>query len=449
MNMTVEGLTSSSESSISCLTSGLQPLAEFLTFKDLGRDLSCSFPYLIASLSIYGYRKLRSYTRPFFDGTDFPNWKFCMENYLDMDGVNLWDIVLSGYKAPTKEQDGIEVPWPRNEWTREQTLANGFNRKAICVIISSLCKEEQYRVQHCTIAKEMWKILGNYHEGTIQVQNKKVELLISEYESFKNKPNETITEITNRLLSITTNLKKLGKHYTLGEINGKILRSLDILDWHPKITAIEESSNIKNLRTDELIGNLFFHEMTYIKEINNLKKAQDEKNKGIALKAKAIESKVEKELNMSDDEDDEDIVLMAKRVREWKLRKKDQFKKYEQKGDSSNFKKPFTPKNESSNPSPRRDVTCYGCEKKGLAATWDDEVEDSDNECQEEDRANLCFMAFEEESTPKVPKKTVSHKTLWYVDSGCSRHMTGQISNFANLKSIDGGSVTFGDDAKG
>ncbi|XP_050217107.1 uncharacterized protein LOC126667985 [Mercurialis annua] len=307
--------------------------------------------------------------------------------------------------------------------SREQTLANGFNRKAICVIISSLCKEEQYRVQHCTTTKDMWKILGNYHEGIIQVQNKKVELLISEYESFKNKPNETITEITNRLLSITTNLKKLGKHYTLGEINGKILRSLDILDWQPKITAIEESSNMKNLRTDELIGNLLLHEMTYIKEINNLKKAQDEKNKGIALKAKAIESKIEKELNMSDDEDDEDMVLMAKRVREWKLRKKGQFQRYEQKGDSSNFKKPFTPKNEPSNPSPIRDVTCYGCgkpghtkpdcrvgakrtfpikEKKGLAATWDDEVEDSDNECQEEDRANLCFMAFEEESTPKV-----------------------------------------------
>ena len=35
------------------------------------------------------------------------------------------------------------------------------------------------------------------------------------------------------------------------------------------------------------------------------------------------------------------------------------------------------------------------------------------------------------------------------MDSGCSRHMTGDKSNFINLKFKDGGNVTFGDDSKG
>jgi len=32
---------------------------------------------------------------------------------------------------------------------------------------------------------------------------------------------------------------------------------------------------------------------------------------------------------------------------------------------------------------------------------------------------------------------------LWYVDSGCSRHMTGDRSNFLSLTAFDGGSVAF------
>ncbi|XP_050217661.1 uncharacterized protein LOC126668514 [Mercurialis annua] len=339
--------------------------------------------------------------RPFFDGTDYPNWKFRMENNLDMDGVNLWHMVLDGYVAPTQDLNG----------------ANALNRKAICVIFSSLCREEQGRVQHCTTAHDMWKILENYHEGTVQVKNKKVELLIGEYEGFKNKPNETVTETTNRLFGITTNLKKLGKHYTLGEINGKILRSLPLLDWQPKITAIKESHDIRNLRTDELIGNLLLHEMTYMKEIQELKKSQEEKTKGIALKAKEIESKVEEELNASDEE----MVLLSKKVREWRTRKKSQVQKYEQKGESSNFKRSSNSKQET--PTPRRDVTCYcfgkpghtrpECrqgqrksfqkDKKGFITTWDDENDyQSDEDCQEEARANLCFMALVDESPSEV-----------------------------------------------
>ncbi|XP_050238368.1 uncharacterized protein LOC126687857 [Mercurialis annua] len=359
--------------------------------------------------------------RPFFDGTDYPNWKFRMENYLDMDGVNLWHMVLDGYVAPTQELNGAIIPWPRKDWTKDQVLANALNWKAICVIISSLCREEQGRVQHCTTAHDMWKILENYHEGTVQVKNKKVELLIGEYEGFKNKPNETVTETTNRLFGITTNLKKLGKHYTLGEINVKILRSLPLLDWQPKITAIEESHDIRNLRTDELIGNLLLHEMTYMKEIQELKKSQEEKTKGIALKAKAIESKVEEELNASDEEDDEEMVLLSKKVREWRTGKKSQVQKYEQKGESSNFKRSSNSKQET--PTPRRDVTCHGCgkpghirpecrqgqrkpfqkDKKGFITTWDDESDyQSDEDCQEEARANLCFMALVDESPSEV-----------------------------------------------
>ena len=40
-------------------------------------------------------------------------------------------------------------------------------------------------------------------------------------------------------------------------------------------------------------------------------------------------------------------------------------------------------------------------------------------------------------------------KKPWYLDSGCSRHMTGDKSLFQELDRKRSGNVTFGDNSKG
>jgi hypothetical protein len=40
-------------------------------------------------------------------------------------------------------------------------------------------------------------------------------------------------------------------------------------------------------------------------------------------------------------------------------------------------------------------------------------------------------------------------KNLWYIDSGCSKHMTGDKSKFLTLSESKSGNVTFGNDAPG
>ena len=37
----------------------------------------------------------------------------------------------------------------------------------------------------------------------------------------------------------------------------------------------------------------------------------------------------------------------------------------------------------------------------------------------------------------------------WYLDSGCSKHMTRDKSKFLSLETYSGGTVTFGDNKKG
>ena len=43
----------------------------------------------------------------------------------------------------------------------------------------------------------------------------------------------------------------------------------------------------------------------------------------------------------------------------------------------------------------------------------------------------------------------VRGSNLWYLDSGCSRHMTGDKTQFLSLVAHNGGCVTFGDNKKG
>ena len=45
--------------------------------------------------------------------------------------------------------------------------------------------------------------------------------------------------------------------------------------------------------------------------------------------------------------------------------------------------------------------------------------------------------------------KSTRTKSEWYLDSGCSRHMTRDKEQFNKLDAKDGGHVTFGDNAKG
>ena len=55
--------------------------------------------------------------RSFFDGSDYPHWKFKMELYLDCDSIKLWDIVLKGWEPPKPIVNGVETLVERDNWS--------------------------------------------------------------------------------------------------------------------------------------------------------------------------------------------------------------------------------------------------------------------------------------------------------------------------------------------
>ncbi|OAY43379.2 hypothetical protein MANES_08G063666v8 [Manihot esculenta] len=364
---------------------------------------------------------------PFFDGNDFLYWKNRMYYFLKSEGVDLWDIVENGPFFPTRFIDGNQEQKPKSEWSELEKRRVALNDKAIHILFCALSRSEYNKVCMKSTAKEIWDALVVTHEGTNQVKENKMESLIYQYELFKMKSDETISQMYDRFIEIIGGMKSLGKTFTNEELVKKILRCLP-KEWLPKVTFLKDAKDLTKVQLDELLGNLIDYEMT-------LKREQVEEpskmKKNIALRV-ASEDTSEEEEEISEEE----LAL--------------------------NFRK------ENGESSKKEVVICYECnkpghykvdcpklkkpikkfKKKAFKATWD-ESSDSEEEEVGDEIANMCFMALEE-SSDEVCLKSSKIESKWYLDSGCSRHMTGNSSHFISLEKKDGsGQVTFGDNGKG
>ena len=118
-----------------------------------------------------------------------------------------------------------------------------------------LGSDEYTRISECESAKDIWDALQVAHEGTNQVKQSQIELLMRKYELFEMGDHKTVMEMYTRFTHIANELKSLGKSFTTEELVRKILRYLP-QSWEAKVTAIQEAKDMKKITLDELIGNL-------------------------------------------------------------------------------------------------------------------------------------------------------------------------------------------------
>ncbi|GKF61166.1 hypothetical protein Tco_0181220, partial [Tanacetum coccineum] len=62
---------------------------------------------------------------------------------------------------------------------------------------------------------------------------------------------------------------------------------------------------------------------------------------------------------------------------------------------------------------------------------------------------NYALMAFSSSSSDSEGNPQIDLQDQGVIDSGCSRHMTGNMSYLTNYEEIDGGYVAFGGNPKG
>ncbi|XP_028080574.1 uncharacterized protein LOC114282121 [Camellia sinensis] len=138
----------------------------------------------------------------------------------------VWKIICDGPKVPTKTIDDLLVPKLKSEWTSVDYKDIQSNTKAVNMLYWALDATEFNKICTCIMAREIWDKLIVTHEGTTQVKEFRVSLLVHNYELFKMKPNENISQMFTRFTDIINSLKFLGKTYTNAKIIRKVPRSL-------------------------------------------------------------------------------------------------------------------------------------------------------------------------------------------------------------------------------
>jgi hypothetical protein len=215
---------------------------------------------------------------PLFDGTNFSFWKVRMRTCIMALGVDVWDVVETGYTKPVvldSKDDKIEF---------------SFNAKGMNAILNGLVEAEFVKVMHLETTKAMWDKLIRSYEGNEKVKDAKLQTYRLKFEQLKMNEDETISKYFLRVQDLVNAMKGLGEKIEESFLFQKILRSL--LDkFNPKVSAIEELSDLKNLSIDQPLGTLTTYEMRISKDKSITREASFKEYKNTNSKLDDIEAK--------------------------------------------------------------------------------------------------------------------------------------------------------------
>jgi hypothetical protein len=220
-------------------------------------------------------------------------------------------------------------------------------------------------------------------------------MLISRFEEIKMLEEETFGEFYSKMSDLRNSMVSIGKPVSDVKLNRKILRSLPER-FRIKVTTIEESKDLKEMKIEELVGSL----QTYELSLPPVKK----------LKTIALKASKKKVASFEDDYEEEEkvVAMLAKNFR--RLMRDDRFKKKFSKKMKKAPRKAEPEEEENKDPKGRICFECSGfghirvdCGnlKKGKGKGYNVTLSDESEEEAPESEKFLAFVAplLEEEDS--------------------------------------------------
>ena len=213
--------------------------------------------------------------------------------------------------------------------------------------------DEFHRISHITIAKEAWQILETTYEGTKKVKDTKLQMVTTQFEELKMSEEESFDSFYSKLNKVVIGKFNLGEKTENSKIVRKILRSLSE-SFCAKVTAIEESKDLNDIKVQELIGSLQTYELSL---------PSQRKSKSLALKT--INERVEAHDSSDEDVIDKDVAYLVKNFQKFlKFKKNGKFAKKRKFPSFGKEKKDFKRKDGKDSQS-SQGITCFECNEHG------------------------------------------------------------------------------------
>ena len=164
----------------------------------------------------------------------------------------LWDIVESGYIEPAPQYPPVEP---------DQRLRDNRKRDARALFFIQTAVDDEIfpRISSAKTAKEAWEIIKHEYLGDRKVIAVKLQSLRSEFDSLHQKEKETIQSYLSRVSGIVNQMKSYGETIDNERVVSKVLRSLN-REFKHVVVAIEESKDLTTYTFDELMCSLLAHE---------------------------------------------------------------------------------------------------------------------------------------------------------------------------------------------
>ena len=202
---------------------------------------------------------------PYFNSSNYAFWKVRMRAFLCSIDESVWDAVDIGWTRPEAA---------KSTWDKAALAASNANSKALTAIFCGVSPNEFHRISHITIAKEAWEILKTTYEGTKKVKDTKLQMLTTRFKELKMSEDKSFDSFYSKLNEVVVSKFNLGEKTEDSKIVRKILRSL-LESFRAKVTMIEESKDLDDIKVQELIGSIQTYELSL---------PTQQKSKSLALK---------------------------------------------------------------------------------------------------------------------------------------------------------------------
>jgi hypothetical protein len=135
-----------------------------------------------------------------FNCQDFDYWKNGTHNYLLSQGRTIWEIVQEAYMIPAMIDNVTQGEVKRFE----------NNYKALNLITTNLGRNVYDHVSHLETAHDVWLKLCNTYEGSYEIKSSRKDTYNRQYQTFSQKPGESLDECFARFESIVSSLCSCG-----------------------------------------------------------------------------------------------------------------------------------------------------------------------------------------------------------------------------------------------
>ncbi|GJR29815.1 hypothetical protein Tco_1106047 [Tanacetum coccineum] len=401
---------------------------------------------------------------------EYEMWVIRIKQYFQVQDYALWEVIENGnswvYVPQTTQENGASVTKMSVPVTAEEKTNKKNDVKARSLLLMALPNEHQLTFSQYSDAKTMFAAIETRFRGNEATKKTQKTLLKQQYENFSASSTESLDSIFNKLQKIVSRLAILGVVITQEDLNSKLLRSFPP-EWNTHVVVWMNKADIETMSIDDLYKNFKIVEQDVKKYVGASSGAQnlafmtapstsstnDVNTANPAYEVSNVSPNINTECpqvstaNFSDNtmyafmvenpngsnllqqdleqihEDDLEAMDLKWQLSLLSMREKRYFQRTCKKifinaNDTAGYPDNTRKKGNNKDTASKEMLAIYG-----VGFDWSDMAE-------EQVQTNMALMVFLDfKVKPQIDEKG-------FVDSGCSRHMTGNIAYLSDFKEV-------------